>query len=468
MPQPENQESPTSSSAVPEISHCIVIIDDEEESLAAMTRALSKVGYTTITYEDGATALEHPVDLQRADLVITDLKMPGVDGLTVLQKVKELNPETGVLIVTAYGTVETAVSAMQLGADDFVVKPLDLFELRHRVRHILERHELANEVRRLRQRLDERFGFGSIISKSAAMQRVFEQVLAVAPTKSTVLITGESGTGKELIANAVHQNSPRRAGRFMPLHCAALAPSLLESELFGHEKGAFTGATDRRIGRLEIANGGTIFLDEIGEMSADVQVKLLRFLELREITRVGGTETITLDVRLLAATHRDLAQAVEDGKFRSDLFYRLKVISLHLPPLRERKEDIPLLIHEFIRHFNTEHGKSVERLSAEALDVMLRHEWPGNVRELRNVIENLVVFSRSGEIDVDDLPTELFAVEKQSVSSLGAMPMAELERRAILEALQRNGGNRLQTALDLGIGLRTLQRKLKEYGTVKI
>lgn len=461
------KDSTPAYSRVPEALHSIVIIDDEEESLAAMTRALSKVGYTTMTFPDGGAALEHADELQRADLVITDLKMPGPDGLAVLKKVKELSPETGVLLVTAFGTVETAVSAMQAGADDFLLKPLDLYELRHRVQRILERHELANEIRRLRQRLDERYGFANIISKSAAMQRVFEQVIAVAQTKSTVLITGESGTGKEMIANALHQNSPRRAARFMPLHCAALAPTLLESELFGHEKGAFTGAGERRIGKLELASGGTLFLDEIGEMSADLQVKLLRFLELREIMRVGGDETIRLDVRLVAATHRDLAQAVESGQFRPDLFYRLKVVSIALPPLRERKEDIPLLIHEFLRQFNVEHGKPVERLSAEALDVLLRYDWPGNIRELRNVVENLVIFARSTEIDVEDLPTELFAEEKQSVSSLGIMPMAELERKAILEALERNEGNRLKTALDLGIGLRTLQRKLKEYGVAK-
>jgi DNA-binding NtrC family response regulator len=451
----------------PEASHTIVIIDDEAESLTAMTRALSKVGYTTVTFPDGTAALQHPAELQSADLVITDLKMPGADGLAVLRRVKEMSPETGVLLVTAFGTVETAVAAMQAGADDFVLKPLDLFELRHRVKRILDRHELANEIRRLRQRLDERYGVGSLISKSAAMRKVFEQVAAVAPTKSTVLITGESGTGKELIANAIHQNSPRRASRFMALHCAALAPTLLESELFGHERGAFTGATERRLGKLELANGGTLFLDEIGEMSTDLQVKLLRFLELREVMRVGGTETLSLDVRLVAATHRDLAQAVDDGRFRPDLFYRLKVISIMLPPLRERKEDIPLLIHQFIQQFNREHDKSVEGLTAEALDVMLRHSWPGNIRELKNVIENLVVFSRTNEIDVDDLPTELFAEEKQEISSLGVMPMAELERKAILEALDRNEGNRLRTALDLGIGLRTLQRKLKEYGVGK-
>lgn len=452
---------------VPEASHTIIIIDDEEESLAAMTRALSKVGYTTLTFSDGVSALEHPSDLRRADLVISDLKMPNVDGLAVLRKVKELSPETGVLLVTAFGTVEIAVKAMQAGADDFVLKPLDLFELRHRAKKILEQHELANEVRRLRQRLDEKFGLGSIISQSTSMQKVFEQVVSVAPTRSTVLITGESGTGKELVANAIHQNSPRRAARFMPLHCAALAPTLLESELFGHERGAFTGATERRIGKLEMANGGTVFLDEVGEMSSDLQVKLLRFLEMREIMRVGGTETIPLDVRLIAATHRDLTQAVEAGQFRLDLFYRLKVISISLPPLRERKEDIPLLIHEFIRALNIEHGKNVEGLTAEALDVMMRHEWPGNVRELKNVVENLVVFSRSSHVDVEDLPTELFAEEKNSITSLGVVRMDELEHRAILEALERNGGNRLKTALELGIGLRTLQRKIKEYGLVK-
>ncbi len=450
-----------------EAAHTIVIIDDEEESLAAMTRALSKVGYTTVPFMDGVAALDHPSDLQRADLVITDLRMPTVDGIAVLNKVRELSPETGVLLVTAYGTVETAVSAMQAGADDFVLKPLDLFELRHRVKRILERRELANEVRRLRQRLDERYGFGNIISKSAAMKKVFEQVVAVAPTKSTVLISGESGTGKEMIANAIHQNSPRHGARFMPLHCAALAPTLLESELFGHEKGAFTGATERLVGKLEQANNGTLFLDEIGEMSPDLQVKLLRFLELKEIMRVGGTENISLDVRLLAATNRDLAQAVEAGQFRADLFYRLKVISISLPPLRDRREDIPLLIHEFIQQFNAEHEKSVERLTAEALDVLLQHRWPGNIRELRNVVENLVVFSKSAEIDVGDLPTELFAEETRSTSSAEVMPMAELERKAILEALDRNEGNRLKTALELGIGLRTLQRKLKEYGTGK-
>jgi DNA-binding NtrC family response regulator len=333
----------------------VAVVDDESESLASISRALRKVGYDVTSYEDGEAALQNLESFKDIDLVVTDLKMPHVDGMDLLKAVRDINQEAGFLIVTGYGTIETAVEAMKLGADDYILKPLDLFELRDRVHHILEKRHPQNELRFLRRQMNKLHGIDRILGRSPAMEKLLDQVAIVAPTRSTVLLLGESGTGKDLLAQVLHQNSSRRHEHFLPLNCAALSPSLLESELFGYEKGSFTGAMERRMGKLELADRGTLFLDEIGEMSIDMQVKILRFLETREIMRVGGTETLKLDVRLIAATNRDLALAVEQERFRKDLYYRLKVVTLKLPPLRDRSEDIPILVWAFIRGFAVEH-----------------------------------------------------------------------------------------------------------------
>lgn len=457
----------------------IAVVDDESESLMAMSRALKKVGYEVFSYEDGEVALRSLETLKDVDLVVTDLKMPRVDGLDLLKAVREVNQEAGFLIVTAHGTVEAAVDAMKLGADDFILKPLDLHELRELAHHILETRRAQNELRQVRRQLGKQYGIDNLVAKSRSMQELLERAMVVAPTRSTVLLLGESGTGKDLLAQTLHQLSPRKEQRFLPLNCAALSPTLLESELFGYEKGAFTGAQERRAGKLEMADQGTLFLDEIGEMPLEMQVKLLRFLENREFMRVGGTQTLKLDVRLIAATNRSLEQAVAEGQFRQDLYYRLKVVTLNVPPLRERQEDIALLAWNFILAFAVEHQKPARQISPEAMGVLTRYRWPGNVRQLRNAMETVAVFSRNSVIDVEDLPAEIIAgakvaeparqagVEPASSNApiqMEGMAMSEIEKQAILLALEKTGGNRQKAAQMLGIGLRTLQSKLKEYG----
>jgi len=451
--------------------YCIAVVDDESESLASISRALRKVGYEVFSFEDGETALQDIETCKDVDLFVSDLKMPGVDGVELLKRIREINPEAGFLIVTGHGTVETAVEALKSGADDYILKPLDLFELRDRVRKILENRRPRNELRTLRRHMLSHFGSGKIIGQSAVMQEVLKQVATVAPTRSTILLLGESGTGKDLLAQTIHENSPRRKENFLPLNCAALSASLLESELFGFEKGSFTGAMERRLGKLELADRGTLLLDEIGEMPLEMQVKLLRFLETREIMRVGGNTSIKLDVRLIAATNRNLTQAVEKGIFRSDLYFRIKVVSLHVPPLRERKEDIPFLISHFIEQFSSEHQKTVSQVSSDALETLLKYSWPGNVRELKNLIENLVVFSTGNSLNLEDLPVDIrFSNAKLFLPSDEHFPLFEdlkmeaVEKQAIVKALEKTGGNRLKASQLLGIGLRTLQKKLKDYG----
>ncbi len=447
----------------------IAVVDDESESLAAISRALRKVGYEVTPFPDGTAALQGLESLKDVDLVVSDLKMPRVDGMVLLRAVREVNPEAGFLIVTGHGTVESAVDAMKMGADDYILKPLDLFELRERVSQILEKRAYQNELRFLRRQLDRKYGTHSLVTNTPAMLQLLDRMSVVAPTRSTVLLLGESGTGKDLIAQTIHQHSPRRDRPFLPLNCAAINPFLLESELFGYEKGAFTGAAERRLGRLELAEGGTLFLDEIGESPLDMQVKLLRFLETREIMRVGGSATLHLDVRLIAATNRDLALAVDQEKFRKDLYYRMKVVTLQVPPLRERTEDIPLLVWTFIERYASEHRKRLERVSPAAMEALARYAWPGNVRELRNVVENLVVFSKTEIIELGDLPAEIQQVPDTAPVSVAAprlenLAMAEIEKQAILQALEKTSGDRSKASQVLGIGLRTLQRKLKEYG----
>ena len=451
-------------------THHIAVIDDERESLAAISRALRRVGYQVDSYEDSQAAMAQLERFKQFDLVITDLKMPRVTGMDLLRAVRSVNPEAGVLMVTGHGTVETAVEAMRLGADDYILKPLDLFELRDRVRQILESRALSARGADPAGR-SLAGGATRILGDSPVMQDLLKQIATVASTRSTVLLLGESGSGKDLVAQTIHENSPRRNRNFLPLNCAALSPTLLESELFGYEAGAFTGARQRRLGKLEMADRGTLFLDEIGEMPPEMQVKLLRFLETREIMRVGGNTSLTLDVRLIAATNRDLVQALSQGTFRTDLYYRLRVVPLRVPPLRERTGDIPRLAWSFVETFAAEHRKRISRLEPELLDRLVQHPWPGNVRELRNLMESLVVFSRGDTLRMEDLPSELRIGQpaarpgsEAETPRFADLNLDTIERQAVLQALERSQGNRQRAAKLLGMGLRTLQKKLKEYG----
>ena len=448
----------------------ILVIDDETGSRESMAIALEKAGLEVETFDDARKALEFLDERDEAGLVICDLRMPGMDGLEFLSEVREQEKDLAVILITGYGSIESAVQAMRVGADDYLTKPVDLYELRKRVMNLLENRQLKEEVTNLRQMLDKQYGFENIIAKSPQMERLFEQMRLVAPTRSTVLIVGESGTGKELVARAIHGASPRAEERFLAINCGAIPSDILESELFGHERGAFTGAVARKIGKFEVAHKGTLFLDEISELYPELQVKLLRVLEDRMVMRVGGSELIEVDFRLIAATNKDLEKEVTDERFREDLYYRLKVVTLRVPPLRERKEDIPLLAEHFLRQFCEEHGQPVKRLTPAALELLSQNSWPGNVREFRNFIESTVIFHQGEEIDRRDLPADFRAgveVPRSGgpIQNLSGSPrdMAEIERQAILETLQLTGGRRADAAKVLGIGLRTLQRKLKDY-----
>ena len=449
----------------------VVLVDDDDGSRVAMATGLRRVGYEVVEFDAGEGALAALEGGDAADVLITDVRMPGIDGYELVRRLRARRPEVAVLMVTAFGDVDGAVQALQGGADDYLTKPVNLLELRKRVELQLERTNLSRDKRELQERLEKLVGFENIIGRSPAMQQVFERVRVVAPAPSTVLIVGESGSGKELIANAIHEHSPRAAGRFVALNCGAIPGEILEAELFGHERGAFTGAHQRRIGKLEAASGGTLFLDEISELSTDLQVKLLRVLEERTITRVGGNDEVPVDFRLVAATNRDLESEVARGRFRQDLYYRLKVVTIALPPLRQRTEDIPLLVAHFVERFNTDLGRHVTRVTPPLLDALRARPWPGNVRELRNVVENMVLFCRSDELGVADLPAEYRlgvspAPAAAPASEWAPRPMAEIEREAILRTLELTNGHRAKAAQLLDIGLRTLQRKLKEYGAV--
>ena len=448
----------------------IFLVDDDDGSRDAMKRTLERVGYTLKAFPSAEEALERLREGDPVDAVVSDVRMPGMDGYEFLREVRAENPILPFLLVTAYADVEDAVSALQEGADDYLTKPVKMQDLRQRVQLQLERRVLSDENRRLHQRLEKSFGFEGIVGHSQAMEDLLERMRIASPTRSTVLVVGESGTGKELVANALHQNSPRASGPFVAINCGAIPGEILESELFGHEKGAFTGAHQRRIGLIERASGGTLFLDEISELSPDLQVKLLRVLEERHIMRVGGATQIPVDFRLVAATNRDLAMWVEDGRFRQDLFYRLKVVELSIPPLRERREDIPLFVQHFLEFFNKEIDRHVHGVHPAVLTSLKRHPWPGNVRELRNLIESMVLFARGDEITLEDLPPEHRAPTTVPVTADSGdwqpRRMADIEREAILRTVAHTGGHRARAADLLEIGLRTLQRKLKDYGEI--
>jgi DNA-binding NtrC family response regulator len=444
----------------------VVLIEDNDSNRTAISKALEKVGFTVKSFDSGNQALKYLEINTGPTVVVSDIKLPDISGMDILKKIKKLNPNLAIILITGYGSIEDAVEAMKAGADDYLTKPIDFYKLRKQVEDVSRRLYLAEEVENLRKRLDKRYGMENIIGNSSAMEKVYEQISLVSPTNSTVLLTGESGTGKELVANAIHHLSPRKHNRFLPLNCAAISPTILESELFGHEKGSFTGANQRRQGKFELADHGTLFLDEISEINADVQVKLLRVLEGKDFMRVGGSELINVDCRIIAATNRDLKELVDDRRFREDLYYRLKVVSIHLPPLRERKEDIPLLIDYYLNKLAEEQGINPPKISGEVMNILTSNPWKGNVRELKNLLQSMLILSKNDIIKTEHLPEEYnigFQYVGEKVDSYEGMTMTEIEKEAIFNALAKTDGNRTKAAKILDIGLRTLQRKLKEY-----
>ena len=442
----------------------ILIIDDEKNIREGLSAALELDGYSVKLAANGAEgfALIEKGDI---DLVITDLRMPGISGEEVLAKVRGESPGIPVIVLTGHGSIDTAVDAMRNGAYDFLTKPLSLDRLSLIVKRALAGRELEIRHSSLQQELDAKASFESIIGKSAEMQRIFQMVRKAADSKASVLITGESGTGKELIANALHNLSPRKNHPFIKVHCAALSETLLESELFGHEKGAFTGAAARKRGRFELANTGTIFLDEIGEINQNVQIKILRVLQDKRFERVGGEDTLEVDVRVIAATNRNLEEEIAQGRFREDLFYRLNVVHIQVPPLRDRKDDIPLMLNAFLDEFNRENNKSITGFDARSRSALYKYDWPGNIRQLRNCVESAVVMCSGNEITLEDLPpTVRGAAESNVIQVPVGISMAEAEKIIIQQNLASNQGNKSKTADILGIGRKTLHRKLEEYG----
>jgi two-component system response regulator HydG len=445
----------------------VLVIDDDAAHADTLGEALERMDYEALVSHSGAAGLELLAE-EPVDVVLTDLRMAGVDGMAVLQGARERG-DAEVIILTGHGSVESAVEAMAAGAAHYLTKPVNIAELEQVLARLVEKLSLKRRNTELEARLDERFGFESIIGNSPPMQAMYRTMRQVAPTDVTLLITGESGTGKELVAQAIHQNSRRRAAPLVTLNCAALPESLLESELFGHEKGAFTGAAARKVGYIEYAQGGTLFLDEVGEMPLTTQVKLLRVLEQREVVRLGSNAPVPVDIRVVAATNKRLLEEVSEGRFREDLYFRLKVVQLELPPLRDRVVDIPLLVEAFLEEFNGRHGTSVSAVNADVMRVLQAQPWPGNVRELRNVLENMVVTGSHEVAELSDLPPGLVGGEptppetEGGLSGLAGRTVKEVEREHIRATLELVGGHRKKAAQVLGIGERTLFRKIKEY-----
>jgi DNA-binding NtrC family response regulator len=440
----------------------ILVVDDEANARTALAELLREEGYDVETAADAFKAMGK-IDAFAPHLVLTDLKMPGMDGIELMKKIRATSRDCAVIVMTAFGAVESAVEAMRAGAVDYLTKPINFDELLIMTQRALEQERLRMEAHEMRARLAERFSTGSIVGNSPPMQQIFKVIKQVAPSRASVLITGESGTGKELVAQALHENSPRAGGAFIKLHCAALAETLLESELFGHERGAFTGAVSRRDGRFQMAHGGTLFLDEIGEISASVQVKLLRFLQEHEFERVGGTQTIKVDVRVIAATNRNLDEEVKRGRFREDLFYRLNVVSIHMPALRERPSDIPLLANHFLQRYARENGKTIKGFTPAALEALTHHQWAGNVRELENAVERAVVMATDEHVDIEQLPATVAPMPKSALPTIPGSSLEEIERYAILKTLEATGGSTSKAAEILGISVRKIQYKLHEY-----
>ncbi|APZ92086.1 sigma-54-dependent transcriptional regulator [Fuerstiella marisgermanici] len=461
---------------VPDLSSIpvrVLVVDDDESHAQAVAESLERINCECRVAGSGAAGSKM-VSGESWDVVVTDLQMDDVDGLEILTQVKEELPDAEVIVLTGHGSITSAVTAMQHGAYTYLTKPLDISELRSAVEKASARLRLIRRNAELRRSLEERFGFEGVIGNSSQMHRIIEILKNVSPTDSTILIQGENGTGKELVAKAIHQNSHRKSKPFVPLNISALPDSILESELFGHEQGAFTGASGRRIGKFEHANGGTLFLDEVGEMPMDTQVKMLRVLEERKITRLGANDELDINVRLVAATNANLKKMVDEGTFREDLYYRLNVVAIDLPPLRERPGDIPLLMEHFLKDLSKRIGKEVEGFSRTARKALLSYHWPGNIRQLRNTIESMLVMDTDGLLDVDGLPADIAPLvahddgssEGDAASGADALigrPLSEVEKYYIQRALDLTDGNREETARLLGIGERTLYRKIKEY-----
>ncbi len=446
----------------------ILIVDDEESQREQLSGFLKKQGFNVTTAELGMEAISLCKD-KSFEVALIDLKMPGMDGIELLKKLKESNPEIQVIMMTAYGSVETAVDAMKLGAYHYVNKPINLEELKLNINKALESYHVLVENKYLKEQLEEKYKDIHIIGNSKAIKEVLSTVSRVAKTKSTVLVKGASGTGKELVARAIHALSDRADQRFIPVSCAALPETLFESELFGHERGAFTGAIKRREGRFELADGGTLFLDEVGDIPLETQVKLLRVIESQEFDRLGGKETLKVDVRIISATNQDLERKIREKSFREDLYYRLNVISILIPPLRERKEDILLLVDHFVKKANQKCGRSIRGITPEVKDIILNYDWPGNVRELENVIERGVVLSRTDVIDKGDLPY-FGLVSDKSFEHIppASLSLKDVEKDHILRVLKEANWNLNKAAEILGIHRNTLRLKMREYGIEKV
>lgn len=442
----------------------VLIVDDEANARNALAASLRGDGFEVQTASDGRHAMA-VLDSFEPDVVLTDLKMPGMDGIELLKQARATTPHSAYIVLTAFGSIDSAVEAIKSGAESYLTKPVDLDAVTALVERALDRVRLSKEAARLREQVTDRYSFDQIHGDHPAMQRLLKQVAQVAPSRATVLIQGESGTGKELIASAIHHNSKRRNGPFIRLNCSSLAETLLESELFGHERGSFTGAHSRRDGRFQQADKGTLFLDEVSEIPLATQVKLLRFLQERELERVGGNETVHVDVRVVAATNRDLAAQVKEGRFREDLYYRLNVVSLEVPPLRARKSDVPLLAHAFLKKFAKENEKKVSGFKDGALRRMMAYPWPGNVRELENTIERAVVMSNEEWVDIEATQSTVNQHDEGDLSVLvPGISMQEVERITILKTLDAVSGSTAKTAEILGISRRKIQYRLKEWG----
>lgn len=441
----------------------ILVVDDELIMRESLHSWLEEDGMEVHTAESGEEGLEM-AKKENFDVMLVDLKMPGMDGIQFLKEVKKIQPQASIIIMTAYASVDTAVEAMKQGAYDYVIKPFNPDEITMTIRKILDHQSLVRENIYLRLSLKKQYDFHNIISKNHKMQKIFRLIETIADSKSSVLILGESGTGKELIAKAIHYNSSRHDKPFISVSCATIQESLIESELFGHEKGAFTDALSTRKGKFELADGGTLFLDEVADLSPKVQTSLLRVLQEKEFMRVGGEKYIKVDVRVISATNRDLWKAVQEGKFREDLYYRLNVITIHIPPLRERTEDIPLLVEHFISKYNVENSRKVEGINEEALQILMNYHWPGNVRELENVIERAVLINKTGIIAPEDLPPYLVPGAEPSYDRADLASLEEVEKQHILNVLKKNNWNIRRSAQILKIDRTTLYAKIRRYG----
>ena len=444
----------------------ILLVDDDKNTADGLKKILLQDGYDTGCTYTGKEALDL-IEAEHFDIVITDMKLPDISGFSIIEKVKKKNVDIAVVMITAFSSIQTAIDAMKKGADDYLTKPVNIEELELILKKIWERRLLILQNKELKQKLKDKYNFSGIIGNTPEIQLIFKTITEIAPTAATVLIYGDTGTGKELIANAIHYSSDRRDKPFITLHCASLSEGVLESELFGHEKGAFTGAISQRRGRFELANGGSLFLDEVGEMNSHVQIKLLRVLETGKFERVGGEKTIESDVRIIAATNRDLEKEIKEGRFREDLYYRLNVINLKLPLLRERKEDIGLLIDNFLVKYSKKNKKDIKGITPQSAKLLDNYDWPGNIRELENAIERAVVMARNEYIEPNDLPSNINVNTKKSRKETFRIPsgatMKEIEKKVIIETLQTTNGSKSKAAKILGISTRKIEYKIKEW-----